>query len=218
MFTLSSHSGATRGWRRAPGLIAAGAVLLVGASGVLRMGMAHGAEPARVVPAPVADEPASAGQEVAVLSGGCFWGVQGVFQRVQGVSKVLAGYAGGTQAQASYETVSSGLTNHAEYVQITFDPKQISYGQILRVFFSVALDPTQRGGQGPDTGPQYRSEVFYTSETRSAWWRRSILRSSTRRMSSARRSRRGWTRCRPSIRQRGITRTTCCITRTACTS
>jgi peptide-methionine (S)-S-oxide reductase len=95
-----------------------------------------------------------------VLSGGCFWGVQGVFEHVKGVTRVLAGYAGGAKDTAQYETVSGGDTGHAESVQITFDPKQISYGHLLQIFFSVALDPTQVNAQGPDEGTQYRSEVF----------------------------------------------------------
>ncbi len=107
----------------------------------------------------------AAGLETAVLSGGCFWGVQGVFEHVQGVEKVLAGYAGGDAATANYEAVSTGETGHAELVQIKFDPKVISYGQILNIFFSVVLDPTELNMQGPDEGTQYRSEVFYTSET-----------------------------------------------------
>jgi len=121
------------------------------------------APPARVMPAPEADVPPGQGMQTAVLSGGCFWGVQGVFEHVKGVQRVVSGYAGGTQATADYQTVSGGATGHAESVQIDFDPKQISYGRILQVFFSVALDPTQRDRQGPDSGTQYRSEVFYTT-------------------------------------------------------
>ena len=128
-------------------------------------GPAAAADAAARMPPPAQAAPAmAAGQDVAVLSGGCFWGVQGVFQHVKGVKQVLSGYAGGTQAQADYETVSTGTTGHAESVRIVFDPSQISYGQILQVFFSVALDPTQVNRQGPDDGPQYRSEVFYTSD------------------------------------------------------
>jgi peptide-methionine (S)-S-oxide reductase len=112
------------------------------------------------VPTPAVDEPRGPGLETAVLSGGCFWGVQGVFEHVKGVTKVLAGYAGGRPQTAHYEIVSTGVTGHAESVQITFDPAEISYGQILRIFFSVATDPTQVGGQFPDEGPQYRSEVW----------------------------------------------------------
>jgi peptide-methionine (S)-S-oxide reductase len=112
------------------------------------------------LPAPVFDPPAQ-GSQTAVLSGGCFWGVQGVFEHVKGVTKVWAGYDGGRRATAQYEVVSTGTTGHAESVEVTFDPAQISYGQILRIFFSVATDPTQVNQQLPDVGTQYRSEIFY---------------------------------------------------------
>lgn len=113
------------------------------------------------VPPPQTDETASApNSETAVLAGGCFWGVQGVFQHVKGVSKVVSGYAGGTKATADYGTVSTGRTGHAESVDITFDPHEISYGQILQIFFSVAHDPTEHDRQGPDSGTQYRSAIF----------------------------------------------------------
>jgi peptide-methionine (S)-S-oxide reductase len=121
---------------------------------------ARAQEAAKPAPAPDVDVPPAKGLQKAVLSGGCFWGVQGVFEHVRGVKKVLAGYAGGTKDTASYETVSSGATGHAESVEVTYDPSQISYGQILRIFFSVALDPTEVDRQGPDSGTQYRSEVF----------------------------------------------------------
>ena len=113
---------------------------------------------ARVVPAPVQDEAAGqASSEVAVVAGGCFWGVQGVFQHVDGVIKAVSGYAGGEKDTAEYETVSTGETGHAESVQITFDPRKITYGRILQIYFSVAHDPTELNRQGPDTGTQYRS-------------------------------------------------------------
>jgi peptide-methionine (S)-S-oxide reductase len=115
------------------------------------------------VPPPAVDAPAAAGTESVVLSGGCFWGMQGVFEHVKGVRQVVAGYAGGQAATAHYEIVSTGVTGHAESVKVTFDPAQISYGQILRIFFSVATDPTQVGGQYPDQGSQYRSEIWFTS-------------------------------------------------------
>jgi peptide-methionine (S)-S-oxide reductase len=102
--------------------------------------------------------------ETAVFAGGCFWGVEAVFDAVKGVSDAVSGYAGGSKANAHYEIVSSGTTGHAESVQITYDPSQISFGQLLKVYFSVAHDPTQLNRQGPDEGTQYRSEVFYTSE------------------------------------------------------
>jgi peptide-methionine (S)-S-oxide reductase len=114
------------------------------------------------LPAPKADE-AAAATETAVLSGGCFWGVQGVFEHVKGVKKVYSGYAGGPGMAAHYEMVSTGTTGHAESVQIVFDPHQISYGEILRIFFTVATDPTQVNMQYPDEGPQYRGEIFYAT-------------------------------------------------------
>src|SRR5271165_6100355 len=113
------------------------------------------------VPAPAFDPPAPAATETAVLSGGCFWGLQGVYEHVRGVRQVLAGYAGGPKGLAQYELVSTGTTGHAESVKVVFDPKQISYGEILRIYFSVATDPTQLNEQFPDQGPQYRGEIFY---------------------------------------------------------
>jgi peptide-methionine (S)-S-oxide reductase len=112
----------------------------------------------RALPQPVEDAPPSATQQ-AVFAGGCFWGMQGVFQHVKGVREVLAGYAGGAARTASYEAVGSGMTGHAEAVRILFDPHQVSYGRLLQVFFSV-MDPTTKNYQGPDQGSQYRSEVF----------------------------------------------------------
>ena len=121
-------------------------------------------EKARVIPPPSVDEPASqAKSETAVLAGGCFWGVQGVFQHVKGVSRAVSGYAGGRKNAANYETVSLGTSGHAESVQVVFDPRQISYGRLLQVFFSVAHDPTQLNRQGPDFGTQYRSTIFPAS-------------------------------------------------------
>jgi peptide-methionine (S)-S-oxide reductase len=119
------------------------------------------AEEARVIPAPAIDEPASGrASEVAVVAGGCFWGVQGVFQHVDGVTNAVSGYDGGEKATAHYEMTSTGKTGHAESVQITFDPRKITYGRILQVFFSVAHDPTELNYQGPDEGTQYRSAIF----------------------------------------------------------
>jgi peptide-methionine (S)-S-oxide reductase len=117
---------------------------------------------AEVMPAPAVDMPAPAkpGLETAIFSGGCFWGVQGVFQHVAGVTEALSGYTGGTVADPSYEQVSSGDTGHAESVRVTFDPTRITYGRLLQIFFSVALDPTEVNHQGPDWGTQYRSELF----------------------------------------------------------
>src|SRR5262247_4108747 len=125
------------------------------------------AEEGREIPAPALDEPAAqagSSEEVAVLAGGCFWGVQGVFQHVKGVSSAVSGYAGGEKSTAQYELVGSGTTGHAESVQVSYDPRQISYGRVLHIFFSVVHDPTQLNRQGPDTGTQYRSEIFYADD------------------------------------------------------
>jgi peptide-methionine (S)-S-oxide reductase len=123
---------------------------------------ALGAEASVVIPAPQVDNPKAAGPlQKAVIAGGCFWGVQGVYQHVRGVRKVLSGYAGGDKATAEYETVSGGRTGHAESVEITFDPQEVSYGEVLQIFFSVVHDPTQLNRQGPDAGTQYRSNIFY---------------------------------------------------------
>jgi peptide-methionine (S)-S-oxide reductase len=107
--------------------------------------------------------PATPGEQTAVLAGGCFWGVDAVFKHVQGVSTVVSGYAGGSATTAQYEAVSTGTTGHAEAVKITYNPAQIAYSQLLRVFFSVAHNPTELNRQGPDTGPQYRSAIFYAT-------------------------------------------------------
>ena len=125
---------------------------------------ARGAEDMHVVPAPAVQSQPGDNSNTAVLAGGCFWGVQGVFEHVRGVHRVLAGYSGGEKSTAEYETVSGGDTGHAESVQITYDPKQISYGRILQIFFSVALDPTMKDAQGPDSGSQYRSEIFAAND------------------------------------------------------
>jgi peptide-methionine (S)-S-oxide reductase len=118
-----------------------------------------------VIPSPAVEaQPAQATSEVVVLAGGCFWGVQGVFQHVEGVTRAVSGYAGGAAGTAHYEMVGRGDTGHAESVQITFDPSKISYGKILQIYFSIAHDPTQLNYQGPDTGPQYRSAIFPTSD------------------------------------------------------
>jgi peptide-methionine (S)-S-oxide reductase len=116
-------------------------------------------------PKPAIDQPVAArkGKEVAVLSGGCFWGVQAVFQHTKGVISATSGYAGGTAETARYETVSSGRTDHAESVKIVYDPSEITYGQLLMIFFSVAHNPTELNKQGPDWGTQYRSSIFYGS-------------------------------------------------------
>jgi len=125
---------------------------------------ACGAESAVVLPAPAFDPLSTATTEKAVVAGGCFWGVQGVYQHLRGVKNVLSGFAGGNRGSADYETVSGGDTGHAESVEIEYDPSQVSYGQILQVFFSVAHDPTQLNRQGPDVGTQYRSAIFYAND------------------------------------------------------
>jgi peptide-methionine (S)-S-oxide reductase len=132
------------------------------AAGALQATMALAAESAVRIPAPASDETAAASTtQTAVFAGGCFWGVQGVFQRVNGVVQAVSGYSGGKQATARYEMVGTGMTGHAEAVKITYDPKKVSYGTLLQIFFSVAHDPTQLNRQDPDVGPQYRSAVFY---------------------------------------------------------
>jgi peptide-methionine (S)-S-oxide reductase len=142
------------------------AVFAAGAIGLaLWRSPLYGAETAVIIAPPVLDNPKAAGSpQTAVLAGGCFWGVQGVFQHVKGVQQVVSGYAGGDRSTAHYEIVSSGSTGHAESVKITFDPAQISYGQILQIAFSVVHDPTQLNRQEPDTGTQYRSAIFYADE------------------------------------------------------
>src|SRR5437868_3928151 len=121
-------------------------------------------EDAVIIPAPAMDAPASDGIQTAVLAGGCFWGVQGVFQHTSGVINAVSGYAGGSKATADYTMVSTGSTGHAEAVEIKYDPKRISYGKILQIFFSVAHDPTQLNRQGPDSGTQYRSAIFTAND------------------------------------------------------
>lgn len=127
-------------------------------------GSLRAAEQAVVLPAPVLDPPGPAGLQTAVLAGGCFWGVQGVFQHTAGVVNAVSGYAGGNASTANYTAVSTGATGHAEAVEISYDPQRISYGKILQIFFSVAHDPTQRDRQGPDVGPQYRSAIFASND------------------------------------------------------
>jgi peptide-methionine (S)-S-oxide reductase len=129
----------------------------------LAMSAASAAERAVVIPAPTSDQGAKTGTQKIVLAGGCFWGVQGVYQHVSGVTQAVSGYAGGSQATAEYETVGSGTSGHAESVQITFNPQQISYGRLLQIYFSVAHDPTELNRQGPDVGTQYRSAIFPTT-------------------------------------------------------
>ncbi len=127
---------------------------------VLALALGGLAKAAPAVPPPAYDPPGTATSETAILSGGCFWGVQGVYEHVKGVTQALSGYTGGQAATAQYETVSTGTTGHAESVQIIFDPRVISYGQILRIYFAVTADPTELNYQGPDQGTQYRSEIW----------------------------------------------------------
>ena len=156
---MSIHS-IRNSWRFSAVLGLAAAALLLWHSPLF------GAEPPVIIAPPAVDNPKAAGPlQTAVLAGGCFWGVQGVFEHVRGVKKVVAGYAGGEKSTAHYETVSSGATGHAESVQITFDPAAISYGQILQIVFSVVHDPTQLNRQTPDVGTQYRSAIFYVDDT-----------------------------------------------------
>jgi peptide-methionine (S)-S-oxide reductase len=148
----------------AAGTIVATAFLAFAAPLVFGPCSVRAAESAAVAPPPANDLPAGDSVQTAVLAGGCFWGVQAVFQHVKGVEQALSGYAGGSKDTAQYETVSSGRTGHAESVQIRFDPRQITYGRILQIYFSVAHDPTQLNRQGPDVGTQYRSAIFYADE------------------------------------------------------
>jgi peptide-methionine (S)-S-oxide reductase len=146
--------------------------MLVLAGGVLTLGAAtflaphpSSADTMKMVPAPAVDETAKGGAttETAVLAGGCFWGVQGVFQHVVGVTSAVSGYSGGAAEDASYPVVSSGTTGHAESVKITYDPRKVSFGKLLQIYFSVVTDPTMLNAQGPDEGTQYRSDIFATS-------------------------------------------------------
>lgn len=142
---------------RALPLIAAGALAVIG---VAALDMPAAAERAVPIPAAARDVPASPGLQTAVLAGGCFWGMEAVFEHVRGVKNVVSGYAGGAKGDATYDRVSTERTGHAEAIRITYDPRQVSYATLLRVYFSVAHDPTQVGGQGPDRGPSYRSAIF----------------------------------------------------------
>ncbi|CAI8941654.1 peptide-methionine (S)-S-oxide reductase MsrA [Pseudomonas zeae] len=141
-------------WRRVLlGVAVAGVIGQVSA-------FSFGGEDAVLIPPPTLDEVTQAHSETAVFAGGCFWGVQGVFQHVKGVQKAVSGYAGGAADTAEYERVSEGDTGHAESVQVTFDPTQVSYGSLLQIYFSVAHNPTELNRQGPDSGTQYRSALF----------------------------------------------------------
>jgi peptide-methionine (S)-S-oxide reductase len=136
------------------------------ATGAIALGSCGAAEPAVAIPPPAFDSPKAEGSlQTAVLAGGCFWGVQGVYEHLTGVRRVVAGYSGGARNTAHYELVGTGGTGHAESVEITYDPQEVSYGQILQVFFSVAHNPTELNRQGPDSGSQYRSAIFFADET-----------------------------------------------------
>jgi peptide-methionine (S)-S-oxide reductase len=138
-------------------------LLMVAFAGVIAC---NAGDKATAVPSPAVDAAigTSRAEQTAVVAGGCFWGIQAVFQHVKGVTSATSGYSGGSAKTAEYELVSTGETGHAESVKITYDPSQITYGQLLRVFFSVAHDPTQLNRQGPDSGSQYRSAIFYSSD------------------------------------------------------
>jgi len=145
---------------RRAGLLATFAAALV-AGGFVPVATNAGEAAVKIAPPAVDATAAASGLQTAVFAGGCFWGVQGVFQRVQGVSQAVSGYSGGAEKTAMYEMVGSGLTGHAESVKVTYDPKKVSYGTLLQIFFSVVHDPTQLNRQGPDSGTQYRSAIFY---------------------------------------------------------
>ncbi len=130
----------------------------------LALTAARAAEPAVSLPAPALDAPATGALQRVVLAGGCFWGVQGVFEHTKGVTQALSGYSGGKKETAHYQMVGTEQTGHAESVAVTFDPKQISYGKILQIYFSVAHNPTELNYQGPDRGPSYRSAIFYAND------------------------------------------------------
>ena len=144
--------------KNTPRALVVAVVIVLGAFAV--RSLPASADGGRALPRPATDVKPASGSAVAVFAGGCFWGVQGVFQHVKGVTKAVSGYAGGDKGSAEYETVSLGSTGHAEAVQVTYDPQQVTYGQLLQVFFAVAHDPTELNRQGPDTGTQYRSAIF----------------------------------------------------------
>ncbi len=149
---------------RLASILTSGALLFVTLF-ALSSGLVRAAEPAVSLPPPSLDaKPGGEGLQTVVLAGGCFWGVQAVFQHTKGVTQAISGYAGGKKETAHYEMVGTGRTGHAESVSVTFDPQQISYGKILQIYFSVAHNPTELNYQGPDTGTQYRSAIFYAND------------------------------------------------------
>src|SRR3954454_11288073 len=146
-------------------LLRRGSLKLTFGVAVLALVQACGAPlSAAPLPAPATDASSAGGPQTAVFAGGCFWGIEAVFRHVKGVTSAVSGYAGGAAKTADYETVSSGTSGHAEAVQVTYDPAQVSYGQLLTVFFSVAHNPTELNRQGPDVGTQYRSAIFYATD------------------------------------------------------
>ncbi len=162
----TSTTGMTKTWfagKRGPVLFGASILALAATFGAATRGSAETA--IKVPPPAMSEVKSTVATEKAVIAGGCFWGVQGVFQHVKGVKNAVSGYAGGDAATAQYETVSGGSTGHAEAVEITFDPKIVSYGKLLQVYFSVAHNPTELNRQGPDTGTQYRSTIFAASDS-----------------------------------------------------
>ena len=163
MPTRQTFKTLTTTFTRQAALIAAGG-MAIGAWSLL--GTNAAAEQAVLLPAPAFEAtPAASGPQTAIFAGGCFWGVQAVFQHTKGVLNAVSGYAGGDRETATYSLIGSGRTGHAESVQITFDPQQISYGKLLQIYFGVAHDPTQLNRQGPDSGTQYRSAVFYLNDS-----------------------------------------------------
>ena len=166
-WTRASANGVLAGADTGRGLLLApvvAALMLIPLFG-FTASIVQAAEPAVTIPPPAVDQaaPAGSGLQTAVLAGGCFWGVQGVYEHTKGVTQAVSGYAGGQKDTAHYEEVGTGRTGHAESVSVTFDPQQISYGKILQIYFSVAHNPTELNRQGPDVGTQYRSVIFYTT-------------------------------------------------------
>lgn len=162
---MNTHSIASAASRTGRALFRglAAAALIATAAGAW-LASSNAAERAVTVPPPAFDPPVAATSQTAVFAGGCFWGVQGVFQHVRGVSQAVSGYAGGEASTAQYSTVETGTTGHAESVRITYDPSQVKFGQLLHIFFAVVHDPTELNRQGPDVGNQYRSAIFPQSD------------------------------------------------------
>ena len=150
-----------------PRLAIRGAIALAVIAPLVALSRAQSSAAAVAIPAAVETSRPAPGLQTVVLAGGCFWGIEAVYEHIKGVTKAVSGYAGGTKASADYETVSTGSTGHAESVAVTFDPSKVSLEKILQVFFSVAHDPTQLNRQGPDVGPQYRSAIFFADEEQS---------------------------------------------------